>query len=61
MDIQDLNNLAPFILAALVEAMGGIVELDAEEILEDIKSNKYTKLGIFIEKGRLYVEIFDEN
>lgn len=61
MDVQDLNNLAPFILAALVEAMGGIIELDAEEILEDIKSNKYTKLGIFIEKGRLYVEIFDEN
>jgi hypothetical protein len=61
MDIQDLNHLAPFILAALVEEMGGIIELDAEEILEDIKSNKYTKLGIFIEKGRLYVEIFDEN
>jgi len=61
MDIQDLNHLAPFILAALVEEMGGIIELDAKEILEDIKSNKFKKLGIFIERGRLYVEVFDEN
>lgn len=61
MDVQDMNHLAPFVLAALVEAMGGIAELDAEAVLKDIKSNKYKKLGLFIEKGRLYVEIFDEN
>ena len=60
-DIQDFNSLAPFILAALVEAMGGVVELDAKEVLDDIKNNKYKKIALSIQEGRLYMEVFDEN
>lgn len=58
---EDYSSLAPFILAALIERMGGIVELDAKSILKDIKEDKYNRVGLYIYDGKLRLEIFDEN
>lgn len=61
MDEKELSTLSPFILAQLIEDMGGIVELDAEEVFEAIKEKKFKKMGLIIQEGRLIIEVFDEN
>lgn len=59
--MDDVNNLIPFILAQLIDEIGGLVELDGEQLMESVKSGKYKQFGISIKNKKVIVEIIDEN
>lgn len=60
MNEDDINKMK-LILAELVHQMGGVVELDATKLVENIKSNELKDLGIRLENGKVIVEVFSIN
>jgi hypothetical protein len=53
--------LIPYLFQAMVEQAGGIVDFDASQVLESIKSEKKRMASFsFIEGGLLRVELLDE-
>jgi hypothetical protein len=58
--MSESRELAGFILAELVESMGGIVELDANRLLKTIKSGEYKEISLSIKDGKAIVEVIDE-
>lgn len=55
------KSIVVFILANLLEELGGVVELDASKILNDIKSGRNKEIKLSIKDGKAVVEVFDEN
>lgn len=54
--------LIPYLFQAMVEQAGGIIDFDAEQVLESIKSEKMRVASFtFIEGGILRVELLDED
>jgi len=58
--MQDNNDLIRILLAELVEELGGIVKLDANKILNDVKTNKLKSIGIRVEGEEAIVEVFED-
>lgn len=55
------SKLIPYLFQAMVEQAGGIVDFDANQVLESIKSEKKRVASFtFIEGGFLRVELLDE-
>jgi hypothetical protein len=59
--MKDNSDLIRVLFAELVEELGGIVKLDANKILENVKQNKFKSIGIRVEGTEAIVEVFDEN
>jgi hypothetical protein len=55
------SNLIPYLFQLMVEQAGGIVDFDAKQVLESIKSEKKRVASVaFIDGGTLRVELLDE-
>jgi hypothetical protein len=53
--------LIPYLFQLMVEQAGGIVDFDASQVLESIKSEKMRVASFtFVEGGLLRVELLDE-
>lgn len=61
MEEKDFNDISKVLLAALVDELGGVVELDAEKLLAEIKANRIKQLSMRIEAGKAIVEVFEED
>lgn len=58
---MDQSALIPYLFQAMIEQAGGIVDFDAKQVLESIKSEKKRVASFtFIEGGLLRVELLDE-
>lgn len=56
------STLIPYLFQLMVEQAGGIVDFDANRVLESIKSEKTRVASFtFVEGGILRVEILDED
>lgn len=55
------KEITGFILANLIDELGGVVELDAIKLLEDIKLGKYKRIEVSIKDSKAIVEVIDEN
>lgn len=56
------STLIPYLFQLMVEQQGGIVDFDAEQVLESIKSKKPRVASFtFVEGGILRVELLDED
>jgi hypothetical protein len=56
------SKLIPYLFQLMVEQAGGIVDFDANRVLESIKSEKTRVASFtFVEGGILRVEILDED
>lgn len=58
---MDEKSITVFVLAHLIEELGGIVELDAEKLLKDIKDGSYKEIRLSIKDGKAIVEVIDES
>ena len=55
------SKLIPYLFQVMVEQAGGIVDFDAAQVLESIKSEKMRVASFsFVEGGFLRVELLDE-
>ena len=58
---MDTSTLIPYLFALMVEQAGGIVDFDARQVLESVKSEKQKVASVaFVDGGLLRVEILDE-
>jgi len=52
------NDLIRFILAELIAEMGGMVQLDAERLLDKVRKEEFKEIGIRIEGEKVIAEVF---
>lgn len=55
------EELLKILFAELIEELGGVVELDANKVLTDIKQGRFKRIGIAIKENIVYLEVFDED
>jgi len=55
------SKLIPYLFQVMIEQAGGVIDFDANQVLESIKSEKMRVASFsFVEGGFLRVELLDE-
>lgn len=59
---NELNGqLVPYLFYELMDKLGGVVDLDADRVLELIKSEQKRGIAVSISNGKLRVEILEKD
>lgn len=58
---MDTSALLPYLFQEILDKLGGVVDLDANKVLESIKSENTKGIAVSILNGVLRVELLDED
>lgn len=58
---DEISAMVPYLFYELMDSLGGIVDLDADRVLELIKSEQKRGLAVSISNGKLRVEILEKD
>jgi hypothetical protein len=58
---DEISAMVPYLFYELMDSLGGVIDLDADRVLELIKSEQKRGLAVSISNGKLRVEILEKD